>query len=90
SSGLALMSQRKKEPGQSPGLVKVEGRLRRRLVCRALGGGGDGPVRVAYLEAGEAAHADVLAELCHARGDDLRDGLRLLLMNGWSSRQISS
>src|SRR5882757_2092088 len=51
------------------------------VVCSLLGGG-DGPVGVAYLEAGEAAHGDVLAELADLLRDELRDGHGLLLDEG--------
>ena len=50
-----------------------------RLGSGFFGGGclglGYGPVGCAYLEAGEAADADVLAELCDFGGDELADGL---------------
>src|SRR5882757_7787476 len=55
--------------------------LRLSVVCGLLGCG-DCPVGVAYLEAGEAAHGDVFAELADLLRDELRDGHGLLLDEG--------
>src|SRR5438874_1771294 len=43
---------------------------------------GDSPVGITYLEAGEAADTDVFAELCDFGGNNLSDGLRLVLDEG--------
>src|ERR1700733_5486395 len=51
-------------------------------VVRCCLDGGDGPVGVAYLEAGEAAHGDVLAELADLLRDELRNAHGLLLDEG--------
>src|SRR5205085_5048910 len=56
-------------------------RLRLRSLRGSLGLG-DGPVWRANFETGEAPDRDVLAELRHLRGDDLRDGMGLLLDEG--------
>src|SRR5258708_39754495 len=48
-------------------------------VVRCCLDGGDGPVGVTYLEAGEAAHGDVFAELADLLRDELRDAHGLLL-----------
>src|SRR5689334_11368651 len=51
-------------------------------VFAGLLGGGNGPIGIAYLEAGEAADGDVLAEFADLLRDELRDGDGLLLDEG--------
>src|ERR1700743_1292413 len=49
-------------------------------VVRCCLDGGDGPVGVAYLEAGEAAHGDVFTELADLLRDELRNCPGLFLV----------
>src|SRR3984957_19633150 len=81
-----LPKKKKKQQGPSQqmerALLFLCGAVLRLGVVRCCLDGGDGPVGVAYLEAGEAAHRDVLAELADLLRDELRNAHGLLLDEG--------
>src|SRR5262249_49140625 len=83
SSALLAFDTNSKSPGCRPGSVS---RGRRGLCLRLLLRGNlclsNGVIWVADLEAGEAADADVFAELGDLLRDELLDGQRLLLDEG--------
>src|SRR5580658_8946002 len=69
----------------APELFRLLFRSRSRCfapIIRLGTGKGDGSGDVADFEAGEAAHRDVLAELAHLGGDQLRDADGLVLDEG--------